>query len=138
METATKVKKMVRFEQEEFAVKEKPTMEEKPVDVEELRQEIEPQEEIPQNEGLCATCNEEPNCFYARNADRPVLFCEMFDNTSPVSEKEPQGERSKAQQGETEQIQSATLKGLCVNCENRETCTFPKPEEGVWHCEEYL
>jgi len=27
--------------------------------------------------------------------------------------------------------------GLCKSCANRETCTFPKPEGGVWHCEEY-
>ena len=30
------------------------------------------------------------------------------------------------------------FKGLCVNCANRHTCLFPKPEGGVWHCEEYL
>lgn len=27
--------------------------------------------------------------------------------------------------------------GLCVNCDVRETCTFSKPEGGVWYCEEY-
>jgi len=27
--------------------------------------------------------------------------------------------------------------GLCVNCEDRETCVYPKPDGGVWHCEEY-
>jgi hypothetical protein len=31
----------------------------------------------------------------------------------------------------------ADLKGLCVNCELRDECMFTKPEEGVWHCEEY-
>lgn len=29
------------------------------------------------------------------------------------------------------------FKGLCVNCAYRETCLYPKPEGGVWHCEEY-
>lgn len=29
------------------------------------------------------------------------------------------------------------VKGLCVNCENRHTCEFVKPDGGVWHCEEY-
>jgi NADH-quinone oxidoreductase subunit E len=29
------------------------------------------------------------------------------------------------------------IKGLCVNCENRHTCEFMKPDGGVWHCEEY-
>jgi hypothetical protein len=28
-------------------------------------------------------------------------------------------------------------RGLCVNCDVRETCTFSKPEGGVWFCEEY-
>jgi hypothetical protein len=26
---------------------------------------------------------------------------------------------------------------LCLNCEVRESCKFPKAEGGVWHCEEY-
>lgn len=30
------------------------------------------------------------------------------------------------------------LKGLCVNCANREVCRHPKPEGGVWHCEEFV
>ncbi len=30
------------------------------------------------------------------------------------------------------------FKGLCVNCANRHTCLCPKPEGGVWHCEEYV
>ena len=33
---------------------------------------------------------------------------------------------------------SAQYKGLCQTCEYRETCTYPKPEGGVWHCEEYM
>lgn len=28
-------------------------------------------------------------------------------------------------------------RGLCINCDVRDTCTFPKPEGGVWFCEEY-
>jgi hypothetical protein len=28
-------------------------------------------------------------------------------------------------------------RGLCVNCDLRETCAFHKPEGGVWFCEEY-
>ena len=32
---------------------------------------------------------------------------------------------------------TSSLKGLCINCENRETCILPKPAGGVWQCEEY-
>jgi len=28
-------------------------------------------------------------------------------------------------------------KGLCMNCAHRDTCLLPRPESGVWHCEEY-
>jgi hypothetical protein len=28
-------------------------------------------------------------------------------------------------------------KGLCANCEKRQTCTLQRPEGGVWHCDEY-
>ncbi|MBX3393880.1 MAG: hypothetical protein KF841_00790 [Phycisphaerae bacterium] len=39
---------------------------------------------------------------------------------------------------EVEQPTRATsAKGLCATCELRETCTFPRPESGVWRCEEY-
>ena len=27
--------------------------------------------------------------------------------------------------------------GLCMDCEYRNDCTYPKPEGGVWHCGEY-
>ena len=29
------------------------------------------------------------------------------------------------------------IKGICINCDNRHTCKFIKPNDGVWHCEEY-
>jgi hypothetical protein len=29
------------------------------------------------------------------------------------------------------------FKGLCSNCENRNTCVNSRMEGGVWHCEEY-
>ena len=28
-------------------------------------------------------------------------------------------------------------KGLCINCDNRNTCKLIQPNGGVWHCEEY-
>ncbi len=27
--------------------------------------------------------------------------------------------------------------GLCMNCENRETCPLSKTEGGIWFCNEY-
>lgn len=33
---------------------------------------------------------------------------------------------------------SGVLRGLCVNCDHRYYCTYPKPPGGVWSCDEYV
>jgi len=81
---------------------------------------------------LCMTCNHAQNCMYRKNKPEPVVECEEFDGyaISPgagfVSESLSQEKKS-----------DSRFKGLCVNCAKRETCTFPKAEGGVWHCEDY-
>jgi hypothetical protein len=87
--------------------------------------------------GLCATCNNFATCVYRLRRGFDAQYCEMFDgrDTSPAMEKD-HGTMEKPTA--TSQAASTVCKGLCVNCANREICTLPKPEEGVWHCEEYL
>jgi len=34
--------------------------------------------------------------------------------------------------------ESALYKGLCTNCEKRETCTIPQPDSGIWRCKDYI
>lgn len=84
--------------------------------------------------GLCSTCNHASECINAKRATEPILFCEMFDDYV----KPGQVNKSQTQAGSipTEK-EPGRLKGLCVNCEERHTCKFPKPDGGVWHCEEY-
>ncbi|NIM97876.1 MAG: hypothetical protein GTO24_07285 [candidate division Zixibacteria bacterium] len=31
----------------------------------------------------------------------------------------------------------SSLKGLCKNCKKQKTCELPKPEGGVWRCQDY-
>jgi len=93
-------------------------------------------EEAPRSMGLCATCTEAPHCAYAKNATRPVLYCEMFNEGEPKEQVESEQPVSPPQSSE-EREPISQLKGLCVNCDHRDTCTYPKPEGGVWHCEEY-
>jgi len=45
-------------------------------------------------------------------------------------------EDSVAGSGEKEQ-DSSKYKGLCKNCRKRDSCRLPKPEGGVWRCEDY-
>ena len=88
------------------------------------------------NRGLCTTCNNAPTCiYYQANESRIVWYCETFDAYVPVQEPIPEPE--KKIESKTEDPGKGVFEGLCVNCANRATCTFPKPEGGVWHCEEY-
>ncbi len=84
--------------------------------------------------GICSTCNQAMECVQAIRAAQPILFCDMFDDRVEVSREKAVTKKTKEQVAPEA---SPQLKGLCVNCENRETCMFPKPEGGVWHCEEY-
>ena len=45
------------------------------------------------------------------------------------------GKRSSA--GVDAKEESSKVKGLCKNCKKRRTCELPKPEGGVWRCEDY-
>jgi len=81
--------------------------------------------------GLCSTCNHAAVCSHGGTPGRPVFYCEEFDayvavRTSPAVERTPSPTAANARDI-----------GLCVNCDNRSACTHPKPEGGVWHCEEY-
>ena len=91
--------------------------------------------------GLCTTCDHASTCIYPRDLDRPVWQCEEFEVNEAPLEKTTVGSflaeaRAKARPG-IDENEEVKFKGLCLNCENRKTCIFPKPEEGVWRCEEY-
>ena len=83
--------------------------------------------------GLCLTCKFDPDCIYEARSDRTILQCEQFEMgfrqspalAPPILSAVPRARESSA------------YPGLCSNCENRETCIYPKPEGGIWRCEEY-
>jgi hypothetical protein len=81
--------------------------------------------------GLCSSCRNAPTCTYPRDPDQAVVQCEEFEGYEPLQRRAP------SQTSAAQPEDSGKYKGLCVNCKNREHCTFPKPEGGVWHCEEY-
>jgi hypothetical protein len=80
---------------------------------------------------LCSTCNHARRCPSRGTAGRPVFFCEEFSAFVPVRSPRPSG----ASHSRGAPLSQA--KGLCSNCEDRNTCGATKPEGGVWHCEEY-
>ncbi len=98
--------------------------------------------ELPEYRGLCLWCETAPGCTYFRDPNRPVLMCEEFvgytkfkHNTTTKGSTEVTKLKPK---DKPEEEDSVAYRGLCANCQMRHRCTFAKPEEGVWHCQEYL
>ena len=91
--------------------------------------------------GLCMTCVHSSTCTFPRRKDHPVLSCEEFDergenHAETAATVIPPVRKPQAQMTDVRD-EPPQYKGLCSTCENRKTCMFPKPEGGVWHCEEF-
>ena len=87
--------------------------------------------------GLCSTCVNEPTCTFPRSADRPVMTCDEFEG---VVEAKQACTTEYPRPDEKERFAMANREwfpGLCMTCEKRDTCTFPKPEGGVFSCDEF-
>ena len=89
--------------------------------------------------GLCLSCRNVSTCTFSRDPERPVIQCDEFDGFESflrrpknLSHKSMMALKSNPGKNDLD-----GYKGLCCICEERETCTYPKPEGGVWHCEEY-
>jgi len=82
---------------------------------------------------LCQTCNFGPTCARRKHHNKPVWFCEEFDDYQPAPRKMMEREKK----SQTAAKASSLVQGLCVNCEYNLDCAIPKSEAGIWHCEEY-
>lgn len=88
-------------------------------------------------QGLCSTCENAADCVFRQSQKDVVQYCEEYTNVvakpahHPKEESEPVGDNSS---GEEERPQK---KGLCMNCEKRDSCGYANSEVGIWHCEEY-
>jgi hypothetical protein len=92
--------------------------------------------------GLCVNCKHNATCAFCGSPDSPKLFCEEFECTgASCAESEPEmavvAGGPVAGEALTGEPDSRTRLGLCVNCDNRESCCHTIPEGGVWYCEEY-
>jgi hypothetical protein len=91
--------------------------------------------------GLCSCCNSFQTCTFLRDPGGPILQCEEFDGIipSPMKKVSLGNVIPLKVQGlsATDKDNLGHYRGLCSLCENLRTCTYPKPEGGVWHCEEY-
>jgi len=83
--------------------------------------------------GLCVNCSHAPTCTLARESTGPVLHCNEYECITP---QRPPAKHKKRPHKAIDNHSDNCL-GLCVNCDNRETCALPKPDGGVWRCNEY-
>jgi len=90
--------------------------------------------------GLCANCNNRRTCINFRTRGA-VWHCNEHDtyHSKPTAVVEPLGNAvgGLSTQPTASAAQADGFKGLCINCDNRQTCRLPKSDHGVWHCEEY-
>ena len=84
--------------------------------------------------GICSTCKHVSTCTLCGDPRRPLFYCEEFDIEVTTAPRTAMGH---TEPHAREAEDSSTSIGLCIDCENVRTCTFQKPEGGVWHCEEY-
>ena len=92
---------------------------------------------LTQIKGLCTTCESVTSCKYLSFQDQPVIFCEEFDDHKRNGHIENVDLKAILAYMKVKPQESKVQKGLCINCETRETCQYPRTEGGVWHCEEY-
>ena len=97
-----------------------------------LEREIATEREIiPDEHSICVTCIHSGHCMYQGRSTKPIDSCDEFE--SETANLEQPEILLKRQLAETEGL----FKGLCANCNYRNTCMFADSVSGVWHCEEY-
>jgi len=85
--------------------------------------------------GVCAACKHEPGCIYLDGLDSRILQCEQFELGFRAEADPPAATHSA--DAPIDETDGGRFAGLCVNCDSRYVCIYPKPEGGVWQCEEY-
>ncbi|NLW85139.1 MAG: hypothetical protein GXY41_12165 [Phycisphaerae bacterium] len=88
---------------------------------------------------LCSSCLHKTTCTFPNDRQTPAFFCEEFEiDPGPILKKAGIETSAQTALAESTDDDSDSFIGLCGNCDNRKTCGYPKPEGGIWHCEEYL
>ncbi|MBU2652578.1 MAG: hypothetical protein KKA81_16760 [Bacteroidetes bacterium] len=92
--------------------------------------------------GLCETCLHTIRSVLRARRGADPLCCEVLDNCRAGSSDENDfacpAQIGMDKPNEIDRALTAPRPiGLCANCAQYENCTLPRPESGVWHCEDY-
>jgi len=91
-----------------------------------------------QDRSLCSNCRNAIDCTFQKDRQKPFLYCEEFEvDISPYAKIAGKEKLFSTALVDAEDKDSCKFIGICNNCVDRRTCVFPKPEGGIWHCEEY-
>lgn len=99
--------------------------------------------EISLDKGLCTTCDNGDTCVFPRT-NIVVLQCDELDyppSASSCGSADRKLRLSVAIPRESALETASECEGrlgLCTTCEIRTKCVFPKPESGVWNCDEFV
>jgi hypothetical protein len=99
-----------------------------------------PIETVTTTRGLCSACVHEAGCIYPRSKEEIVLNCGQFEPSQPTprpAASRDQVELEKLWKKPSREESEKKFQGLCSSCEDRNVCIYPKPDGGVWRCEEY-
>ena len=80
---------------------------------------------------ICTTCIHSGHCVYQGRNSGSIITCDEFESKKVISRQNEILPEHRINRTEGE------LKGLCANCDYRNTCMFADSVSGIWHCEEY-
>ena len=83
---------------------------------------------------LCQSCRHASGCTLHQASGEPIMECEEFELPWAAAGREGQPVRSPIDRSPAADPE---LLGLCQNCRVRPGCRLPRPEGGIWFCEEY-
>jgi hypothetical protein len=87
---------------------------------------------------LCSSCMHTKKCVFPKDRQAPVFFCEEYEiEPGPLPQEVKAKPSDPPALKDSRDKDSDSIIGLCSNCAHRKTCSYPKPEGGIWHCEEY-
>ena len=82
---------------------------------------------------LCQSCRNASGCMLHHGSDEPIQECEEFELPVPARSGNQPVLSPLQRSGASE----PDVLGLCQNCRVRTGCRLPRPEGGIWFCEEY-
>lgn len=90
---------------------------------------------------VCPICRNKPACELFKEYGSLIFICEQFEPLEGAESGTTDRALTALEELKIREIlarkEVQMQMGLCSNCENFSSCTFIKPEGGIWHCEEY-